>query len=149
MYKVSKLPGTLRKIFCITLISGKPSTAVHITAVKHEQLEEGKTEEIHKVPSTKALQTATTSKPWGIAFDALHHIVWVAEPGCEPRPTCLKASPGIIGQYDQLDGSWIQDFPEPSGYTRPTFIALAADGTVWFTEPYSALLVMWPKKTVK
>jgi streptogramin lyase len=75
--------------------------------------------------------------PWDIAVDAPRHIVWVAEPGCEPTPTCLAKAPGILGQYDLLQGSWIQDFPQPPGYSRPAFIALAADGTVWFSEPDS------------
>jgi streptogramin lyase len=114
-----------------------PASMAHQTTVKHKQVGGGKTEEIHQVPSTKVLQAATTSSPWGLALDSMRHIVWVAEPGCEPRPTCLTKKPGILGQYNQFDGRWIQDFPEPSGYTRPTFIALAEDGTVWFTEPDS------------
>ncbi len=96
-----------------------------------------KKERIDRVPSTKALQTPTTLNPWGIAIDSLHHIVWVAEPGCEPTPTCLTQAPGILGEYDLLDGSWIQDFPEPLGYTKPAFVAIDASGNVWFTEPNS------------
>ena len=87
-----------------------------------------------RVPSIKALQTPTTSNPWGIAFDSSHHILWVAEPGCEPRPICFTQASGILGEYDQLHGSWIQDFPEPLGYTRPAFVAIDASGNVWFTD---------------
>src|SRR5215469_6357496 len=103
-----------------------PASTAHQTPVKHKQVGGGKAEEIHQVPSTKALQTATTSRPWELTLDSLRHVVWVAEPGCEPLPTCLTKKPGNIGQYNQFDGRWIQDFPEPSGYSRPTFIALAA-----------------------
>src|SRR5215472_7706042 len=53
-------------------------------------------EPLDRIPSAEATQTTTTSGPWGIAFDSLHEIVWVAEPGCEPRPTCSKTTPGII-----------------------------------------------------
>ena len=94
-------------------------------------------EPLDRIPSMKATQTTTTSDPWGIAFDSLHQIVWVAEPGCEPRPTCSKTDPGIIGEYDLLDGSFIQDFPEPPGYTSPVFVAVDASGNVWFSEPNS------------
>ncbi len=114
-----------------------PASSTQQSSSQQEHLRGDKKQRIDRVPSTKAVQTPTTLKPWGIAFDPLHHIVWVAEPGCEPRPTCLTKAPGILGQYDQFDGSWIQDFPEPPGYSRPTFIALATDGTVWFTEPDS------------
>ena len=106
-------------------------------SVQQKHVVNEQSEDIRQDPSTKALQTTTNAKPWGIALDSLHHIVWVAEPGCEPKPTCLTKAPGIIGQYNQFNGSWIQDFPEPPGYTRPTFIALNANGTVWFTEPDS------------
>ena len=33
-----------------------------------------------------------------------------------------------------MDGSLIQDFPEQPGYTRPVFVAIDANGNVWFTE---------------
>jgi streptogramin lyase len=88
-------------------------------------------------PSTKVLQTKTTLNPWGIAFDSIHHIVWVAEPGCEPKPACSTNAPGIIGEYDLLDGRYIQDFPELPGYSRPVFVTIDAHGNVWFTEPDS------------
>jgi virginiamycin B lyase len=104
---------------------------------QNEQLRVNKKEHIDRIPSTKALQTATTLNPWGIAFDSFHQFVWVAEPGCEPKPTCSTKAPGIIGEYDLLDGSNIQDFPEPPGYTRPVFVAIYAHGNVWFTEPDS------------
>jgi virginiamycin B lyase len=104
---------------------------------QHEQPRVDNKERINRAPSTKALQATTTLNPWGIAFDSLHQIVWVAEPGCEPKPTCLTRAPGILGEYDLLDGSWIQDFPEPPGYSRPAFVAIDANGNVWFTEPDS------------
>jgi streptogramin lyase len=114
-----------------------PASTAHQSHSQHEHPGVDAEKPLDRIPSTKALQTTTTLNPWGIAFDSLDHIVWVAEPGCEPKPTCLTKAPGILGEYGLLDGSWIQDFPEPPGYTRPVFVAIDANGNVWFTEPNS------------
>lgn len=114
-----------------------PASSTNVSNSQQEHPEGDRKGRIDRVLSTQAVQTSTTLPPWGIAFDSLHHIVWVAEPGCEPKPTCLTKAPGVLGQYDLSDGSWIQDFPEPPGYTRPAFVALDASGNVWFTEPTS------------
>jgi streptogramin lyase len=94
-------------------------------------------ETFDRIPSTVATRAITTSNPWGIAIDSSRGTVWVAEPGCEPKPTCPTTSPGVIGEYNLLDGSFFQDFPEPRGYTNPVFVAVDANGNVWFTQPNS------------
>src|SRR6266480_1751103 len=127
--------GTFYIVSKFTLFAPVSSTKQSYSQNEHPRVD--KKERIDRIPSTKALQTITTLNPWGIAFDSLHQIVWVAEPGCEPKPICLTKAPGIIGEYDLLDGSYIQDFPEPPGYTRPVFVAIDANGNVWFTEPNS------------
>jgi virginiamycin B lyase len=127
--------GTFYVVSMFTLFA--PSSSTNQSHSQKKQPRVGEVEPFDRIPSTKASQTSTTSNPWGIAFDSLHEIVWVAEPGCEPKPTCSKKAPGIIGEYDLLDGSFIQDFPEPTGYTRPVFVAIDANGNVWFTEPNS------------
>src|SRR5215467_10528614 len=57
------------------------------TTASHSQLQPTRTAKkvgTSRNPPTHAVQTPTTSTPWGIALDAPRHIVWVAEPGCEP-----------------------------------------------------------------
>lgn len=89
----------------------------------------------HRGLSTAANQAATALLPWGIALDTVHGFMWVAEPGCEPKPKCPSKSPGILGQYALSDGNFIQNFNEPSGYSSPLFLTLDKDGNVWFTQP--------------
>ena len=79
----------------------------------------------------------TTTIPWGIALDPAHGYVWVAEPGCEPLPTCATSFSSTIGQYAFSDGTFIQDFTEPKGYTSPLFIVADPAGHLWFTQPTS------------
>jgi streptogramin lyase len=127
--------GTFYVVSKFTLFA--PSSSANQSHSQNEHPRVVEVEPFDRIPSTKALQTTTTSNPWGIAIDSLHQIVWVAEPGCEPKPTCSTKVPGIIGEYDLLDGSSVQDFQEPPGYTRPVFVAIDANGNVWFTEPNS------------
>lgn len=106
-----------------------------------------KLESYDRIPSTEAIQAATTVNPWGITFDTLRGIVWVAEPGCEALP-CSSIIPGNISEYDQLDGSLIQDFTEPPGYSSPLFVAIDSNGNVWFTQPNSdAIGELHPQNT--
>ncbi len=91
----------------------------------------------HRAFSSAAVTNATTYEPWGIAFDYVHGFVWLAEPGCEPTPKCPTKMQGAISQYALADGSFIQDFQEPVGYTSPLFLAVDASGNVWFTQPDS------------
>lgn len=98
------------------------------------------TEPGRSAQSTLTNQVTTTSNPWGIAFDELRGFVWVAEPGCDALPTCPMAFPSIIGKYSQADGSFLQDFKEPTGYSSPLFVAADPQGNVWFTQPNSSAL---------
>lgn len=91
----------------------------------------------HRAFSSAAVTNATSYEPWGIAFDYVHGYVWLAEPGCEPTPKCPTKMQGAISQYALADGSFIQDFNEPAGYTSPLFLAVDASGNVWFTQPDS------------
>ncbi|HJT57184.1 MAG TPA: hypothetical protein VJ761_11865 [Ktedonobacteraceae bacterium] len=89
----------------------------------------------HRELSTTTNQAATTLLPWGVALDTARGFMWVAEPGCEPKPRCPTKSPGILGQYALSDGNFIQNFNEPNGYSSPLFLTLDKDGDVWFTQP--------------
>jgi streptogramin lyase len=78
------------------------------------------------------------SGPWGIALDEAHGYVWVAQPGCDPKPPCASAFPTKISKFSLADGSFIQDFTEPAQYSNPFFLAVnRSDGSVWFSEPNS------------
>ena len=89
----------------------------------------------HRALSVVASQETTALLPWGIAFDYARGFVWVAEPGCEPKPKCLATTQGILGQYAYSDSNLIQNFNEPAGYSSPLFVAVDKDGNVWFTQP--------------
>lgn len=89
----------------------------------------------HRTMSTVANQAATTLMPWGIAIDNVHGFIWVAEPGCTPTPKCPAKMQGILGKYALSDGTFIQNFNEPDGYSSPLFVAVDVDGDVWFTQP--------------
>lgn len=98
----------------------------------------------NEVPLTSARSVAmvqtnspTSSIPWSLVLDPSHGYVWVAEPGCDPLPACPTAFPSAIGQYAYSDGTFIQDFMEPKGYTGPLFIVLDPAGHLWFTQPNS------------
>lgn len=89
----------------------------------------------HRAFSIAAITNPATYEPWSIAFDYVHGFAWIAEPGCEPTPTCPVKMQGAIGQYALSDGSFIQDFLVPAGYSSPLFAAVDASGNVWFTQP--------------
>ena len=81
-------------------------------------------------------ETAVPSPlPWGIGFDTSGN-VWVAETGCDPNPLC-SPSPGAIAQFSQQNFSLIQNYAEPGNFSNPLFLALDANGNIWFTEPNS------------
>ncbi|GAC1425020.1 MAG: hypothetical protein NVS4B1_01910 [Ktedonobacteraceae bacterium] len=79
----------------------------------------------------------TSFNPWAMALDPARGYVWVAEPGCEPLPTCPTSFASVIGQYAYSDGTFIQDFAEPKGFTGPLFIVNDPAGHLWFTQPTS------------
>src|SRR5690348_14997250 len=73
--------------------------------------------------------------PWGISFDT-HNNAWIAEPGCDPQPTCsTQQPPGAIAQYNRQNFALLQNYAEPTGYSPPLFLATDASGNIWFTEP--------------
>ena len=84
--------------------------------------------------ASTAIETATTTNPWGLVQDGTH--VWVAEPGCDLAPKCQTAFQSVIGEYSlATPGSGEKDFTEPSGYSSPGFLVLDGSGNIWFTEP--------------
>ncbi len=89
----------------------------------------------HRVLSTVASQQGTPLMPGGLTLDPMHGFVWVAEPSCEPKPTCAGNIQGALGQYALSDGTFLANFTEPQGYSSPLFVAVDADGNVWFTQP--------------
>ncbi len=94
---------------------------------------------LSSVRSTAMVEThtPTSSIPWSLVLDPSHGYVWVAEPGCDPLPACPRTFPSTIGQYAYSDGTFIQDYMEPNGYTGPLFIVLDPVGHLWFTQPNS------------
>ena len=73
--------------------------------------------------------------PWGTAIDNNGHI-WVAIPGCDPSPICSSSPPpGIIAEYDPSSSHWMKTYQLPTGYAQPLFLAIDAQGQVWFTMP--------------
>ncbi len=87
----------------------------------------------HASPPTIRETALPSSIPWGIAFDNAGN-VWVAEPGCDAAPTCGPQT-GSIAEYSRQSFSLEQNFTEPAGYSSPLFLAIDANGNVWFTEP--------------
>jgi virginiamycin B lyase len=73
--------------------------------------------------------------PWGITFDNSN--VWIAEPGCDPPPTCTPQIPSAIAQYNRQSFSLVQNFTTPVGFSAPFFLASDTQGHIWFTEPAS------------
>jgi streptogramin lyase len=78
--------------------------------------------------------------PWGTAIDTAGN-AWFAEPGCDFAPTCSSsAGPGQIGKLPA--GSTTPIFyrlPNSTG-NQPIFVALDANGKVWFTTPNNSMI---------
>ncbi|HEY4388407.1 MAG TPA: hypothetical protein VGN34_28480 [Ktedonobacteraceae bacterium] len=89
----------------------------------------------HRTQSQVAGRTTTTLNPWGVAIDQQSGYIWVAEPGCEMVPVCNPARTAILGKFSFADGTLIQEYQEPAGYSSPLFVAVGPDGNVWFTQP--------------
>lgn len=115
------------------------SSPVHPEVVRQPPYHVHRSQEVpfslHRTISTAASQQATVLMPWGVAVDYTRGFVWVAEPGCEPKPKCTASTHGLLGQYAYSDASLIQNFNEPAGYSSPLFVAVDKNGNVWFTEP--------------
>ena len=86
--------------------------------------------------ASSVIETPTQATPWGVAFDKSGHI-WVAEPGCDPGPICQSAFPSYIGEYNTANGTLVQNYLQPSGFSSPLFVAVDSTGHIWFTEPNS------------
>ncbi len=98
-----------------------------------------------RAQASSPVQVSTRNNgPWGIALDEARGFVWVAEPGCDPKPPCPSAFPTKITKFAMADASYIQDFPEPDGkYSSPFFLAVnPSDGHVFFTQPDSDAIGM-------
>lgn len=123
----------------LLLLSKQTTSAAHALP-QHVRLAAETIEAGHSAHSMVVTEATTTSNPWAITIDQLRGFVWVAEPGCNALPTCPSAFPSIIGKYSQADGSLLQDFQEPAGYSSPLFVAVDTQGNVWFTEPNSSAI---------
>jgi streptogramin lyase len=91
----------------------------------------------HRAFSMAVSEQASALLPWGMALDSLNGFIWVAEPGCEPKIKCPPTVQGVLGQYALSDGTLIQNFNEPDGYSSPLFVAIDKGGHIWFTQPDS------------
>jgi virginiamycin B lyase len=83
--------------------------------------------------ASSVIEVPTQTTPWGIAFDKSGH-VWVAEPGCDPAPSCGTAFPTTIGEYNVSNATLVKNYNEPSGFSSPLFLAVDGSGNIWFTE---------------
>ena len=75
------------------------------------------------------------SDPWGNAIDKSGNI-WVASPGCDPSPYCSTSTPpGRIDVFNPTTSTWTADYPLPTGYAQPLFLAFDKLGQAWFAMP--------------
>src|SRR5579863_4833105 len=88
----------------------------------------------HAAPPTIRETAVPSPLPWGIGFDTSGN-VWVAETGCDPAPLCSTVKPGAIARFSQQNFSLIQDYAQPGNFSNPLFLAMDANGNIWFTEP--------------
>ena len=88
----------------------------------------------HAAPPTIRETAVPSPLPWGLGFDTIGNL-WVAETGCDPNPLCATVTQGAIAQFSQQNFSLIQDYTQPSNFSNPLFLALDANGNIWFTEP--------------
>ncbi len=84
--------------------------------------------------ATGQIQTPTQQEPWGLTFDKSGH-VWVAEPACDPQPTCNPPLPsGSIGEFNTSDGSKVRESSSSPNTYVPVFLAVDGSGNIWFTD---------------
>jgi virginiamycin B lyase len=69
--------------------------------------------------------------PWGTAFEPDGR-VWVALPGCDLPNPCYNPTSGL-GLFDPKVHRFVSVVSMPE--SRPLFVAVASDGSVWFTLP--------------
>src|SRR5690348_15280084 len=147
----------LRKLFSFFLLCVVFICFSNLTACGAEQTDETanrpssrilpaeQPEDVKHSQTMKPQQSRTTTNPWGVVLDEARGFVYVAEPGCEMAPYCKDPQtqkrmsfPTKIGKYALADGGFIKDFPQPTLFSNPLFVAVnPADGHIWFTEPNS------------
>ena len=89
----------------------------------------------HRMQSQVASETPTRFNPWGISIDQRNGFVWVAEPGCDMNKTCPQTISTVLGKFSLADGSMLEEYLEPPGYSSPLFTTVAPNGYVWFSQP--------------
>ncbi|GHO84615.1 Vgb family protein [Dictyobacter formicarum] len=97
-------------------------------------------------PAVTDFSVQVGTNPWGTAFDQAGH-VWVALPGCDPTPTCsTTVPPGKINVYDAKTQALLRSYTLPVNYAQAFFLAVDAQGNVWFAMPMAnALGVLHPQ----
>ncbi|GCE20345.1 virginiamycin B lyase family protein [Dictyobacter kobayashii] len=97
-------------------------------------------------PAATDFSVQAGTDPWGTAFDQTGHI-WVALPGCDPTPTCSTATPpGKINVYDTKTDALLHSYTLPANYAQALFLAVDAQGNVWFPMPLAnAIGVLHPQ----
>ncbi len=86
--------------------------------------------------------TGTNGHPVGVVIDSSGN-VWVAEPNCNPAPTCVNPPNGAIEEFNLSGGlpHLVHTYQPPPANPptiptiNPTFLQLDGSGHVWFTDP--------------
>ena len=79
----------------------------------------------------------TNGHPGGVVIDSSGN-VWVAEPNCNPAPTCVNPPTGAIEEFNLTGGlpHLVHTYqPVANSKINPTYLQLDGSGHVWFTDP--------------
>src|SRR5262249_5434914 len=81
----------------------------------------------------------TLDHAMGTVVDGGGHI-WVAEPNCNPSPTCANPPNGAIEEFNLIGGlpHLLHTYQPPTNSNptfNPTFLQVDVAGHVWFTDP--------------
>ncbi len=90
----------------------------------------------HAAHASSVNTTPTIDHPVGVAIDGTGN-VWVAEPNCNPAPTCINPPNGAIEEFNLQGGTphLVHTYQAPIG-VNPTYLKLDGSGQhVWFTDP--------------
>jgi streptogramin lyase len=97
--------------------------------------------------TTSDFSIPSSQDPWGTTVDSTGN-VWLAIPGCDPAPTCKSTTPpGEIAEFHPSSSSWMHTYHLPAGYAQPLFLAIDAQGRVWFPLPMANSLGMLDPST--